>query len=96
MKISVVGVGYVGYKDNGQIIDEVLIKGNTIGFCFDFGYEIRLLGNMFIGLNLCGITGVLYNVTQTMNGVTKEIKLDKDELENLMHVSLSAGLRYYL
>lgn len=90
------GIGYLGYSDEGKAIDPFSIKGWTVGQCADFGYDCRLWHGLYLGASLSAVVGVLSNITVNQDGVTETQKLEKDEQESLLHVSLSIGIRYYL
>ena len=91
------GLGYVGYDDSGRIItDEISVKGAALGYCLEFGYDLKLMNNIFLGASLGAITGVLNRYTLTTNGHSQQVTLGKDERESLLHGYLTLGLRYYL
>lgn len=90
------GLGYLGYLDDGMVIDPMSIKGWTLGQSLNLGYDYRLSGKLYVGAELSGIAGVLSSCVVTENGVTKSVELADDERESLLHVYLSVGLRLYL
>lgn len=90
------GIGYLGFTDDGKVIDPFSLKGWTLGQCVDLGYDFRLWNGLYMGAALSAVTGVLFNITVTSDGIAETQKLDKDEQESLLHVSLSIGIRYYL
>lgn len=90
------GIGYLGYVDDGMVIDPMSIKGWTLGQSINIGYDYRLTGKLYLGAELAGITGVLTSCEVTENGVTSNYDLADDERESLLHVYLTVGLRLYL
>ena len=90
------GAGYLSYVDNGRVIDVMSIKGGTLGACLETGIDFRLMNNLYLGASVNAIGGKLSSYQYTEGGKTETIKLDKDELEGLYHLTASVGLRFYL
>ena len=90
------GGGYMTYKNDGRVIDPVVMKGNTLGAVFELGYDYGLSEHLYFGATLSLFSGKLSRYSCTQNGRTSEVRLDKDHQESLSHVDLTIGLRYYL
>lgn len=88
------GIGYMGYMDKTVLITDYTIKGNTLGLCWDIGYDIGISKSMAIGFQLSYLIGTLtkYELNDGIN--TETIKLEKDNYENLSRIDLSIGLRF--
>jgi len=87
-------LGYMGYKNNGVLIDKLIIKGNTMGFSWDIGYDISLSEKFSLGLQLSLTSGVLSKLKFSDGIRTETIKLEKGEHENLSRIDFSIGLRF--
>jgi len=88
------GLGYVGYKDNAVLISDFLIKGSTIGLCWDIGYDIGLSENFALGFQFSYIIGTLTRYELSDGASTQTVKLDKENYESLSRIDLSIGLRF--
>lgn len=87
------GLGYVGYKNETVVIAEHSnLKGSTLGFALDLGYEYFIDTALSIGVQTSLFTGTLGKVE---NGTeTKELD-DKNRI-GLGRFDVMAGLRLYL
>ncbi|HOS16887.1 MAG TPA: hypothetical protein PKX15_07765 [Bacteroidales bacterium] len=90
------GIGYVRYVDNAVLIYDYRIKGQTLGFCWDVGYEIGLTKNIALGLQLSCVTATLISYDLTAGGYTQYITLPKDSYEGLSRVDISVDVRVNL
>lgn len=90
------GVGYLGYRDKGNITDPIKINGKTVGYVVDIGYDIAISKQVSLGATLSAVMGALKEATYTENGVERTIGLDDDNRERLGHFTLSLGLRINL
>ena len=90
------GVGYLGYRDKGNITDPIKINGKTVGYVVDIGYDIAISKQVSLGATLSAVMGALKEATYTENGVERTIGLDDDNREKLGHITLSLGLRINL
>lgn len=91
------GAGYVSYREAGEVIEAYSIRGWTVGFRMELGYEWRLNGRLSLGVLLSATSGVLYDLEMTDSaGGRQTVKLDRDEAENLSRLALSVGLRWNL
>jgi hypothetical protein len=88
------GIGYMGYKDKAVLISDYTLKGNTLGLCWDIGYDIGLSENFAIGFQFSYMIGTLtqYKFSDGVN--TETIKLVNDNYESLSRIDLSIGLRF--
>jgi hypothetical protein len=89
------GFGYMGYNDqNIQSNQTKTYKGNTVGLCMDIGYDFGISKKFAIGFQFSIFTGTLtsYKYSDGTNSVN--IKLDKDQYENLSKIALSVGIRF--
>lgn len=89
-------IGYFSYHDEGLLIDEYEMKGSTLGYMLDFGYDIGISKKMALGFNITMYNGVISQVEQSINGNTQTITLEQDEKIWLGRIDFSAGLRIVL
>jgi hypothetical protein len=88
------GIGYVGYQDKGVLIRELTIKGNTIGICWDAGYDFQIADNWSVGFQLSIKTGMLTRIELDDGVSTQSVKLEEDSYEDLYRIDLSIGIRF--
>jgi hypothetical protein len=88
-------IGYTGYKNQIEL-DSYILKGNTLGYCFDLGYDFRLSQNWAFGIQISGLTGRIKNIVLSDGYDIGKIKLEKQNYERLSRIDLSVGLRCYL
>lgn len=88
------GAGYINYKDNVTLIDPYIIKGSSVGYLYEIGYDYNIKKNVAIGAMLTMISGSLYNYQTNASGSWEKVSLD--EAQNLSHIGLSIGLRFNL
>lgn len=88
------GIGYMGYKDKTVLITDYTIKGNTLGLCWDIGYDIGISENLAIGFQFSYMIGTLTKYELFDGTKTETIKLEKDNYESLSRIDLSIGLRF--
>jgi len=87
-------IGYMGYTDKGNNYGQSgIIKGSTVGLVMDIGYDIALSKNWSAGIQLSLLYGMLTELDETVNGVTRTVKLEKDQYEGLGRLNISIGLR---
>lgn len=91
------GLGYIGYNDAAKVVDSYRLKGGSLGFLAEVGYDIGLAPHLSLGFALTYMSGTLssYKITNQA-GQTQEVKLEKGEREGLANLSLNIGLRYNL
>ena len=91
------GLGYIGYHDSVKLIDPYTIKGGTLGYLAEIGYDIGLSKHLAIGASFSLYNGTLRNVNITeSSGERRSVSLEKDKYEGLGHLDLAIGLRYML
>ena len=91
------GLGYIGYHDSAKLIDPYTIKGGTLGYLAEIGYDIGLSKHLAIGASFSLYNGTLRNVNITeSSGEHRSVSLEKDKYEGLGHLDLAIGLRYML
>ncbi|MGN7783062.1 hypothetical protein ACTJIJ_00990 [Niabella sp. 22666] len=89
--ISGIGVGYIGYRDQGWIERvEGTIKGGTVGTLLNTGIDFKIWNGLSAGVDINLYGGSLSSVTR--NGATTQ--LEGDNRESLTRVEGVAGLRY--
>ena len=84
----------MGYKDEGEYLGQsASLKGSTVGFSWDIGYDFTLSKNWSGGIQLSLLSGILTEIKQTQNGITQTVKLEKEQYEGLGRMNISIGLR---
>ncbi|MFA6925080.1 MAG: hypothetical protein WC223_12615 [Bacteroidales bacterium] len=87
-------IGYLNYKDNALLIDRYLIKGETVGVTFDYGFDFCLSGSYDLGL-LFSFNIASLGVYKISDGTTvRKVQLEKGKYENLSRIDLTIGLRF--
>lgn len=87
------GIGYVGYKnDSFYVTNEVLLKGGTLGFSIDVGYEYFIVPQLSLGIQTSLFTG---GINKVKNG-EKVIELDDESRISLSRLDAMVGLRLYM
>ena len=83
--------------DSQKIVDtNQRMVGNTVGYGFDIGYDLRLAQWLWLGAQISGLTSSIRAVTVDDGTKKQNIILDSDEKESLTHISVSAGIRICL
>lgn len=90
------GAGYMGYHNNGKVVDPIIMNGGTVGTMLELGYDFSLSEHLSIGAALSLFAGTLNGYNLTYNGKTSNVRLDKDSRESTTHADLTIGLRYNL
>ena len=91
------GVGYVGYKDNAYVaITPFQLSGWTLGYYLSLQYDRMVSDRIAVGAEVSGITGTISSITRIEDGTETELKLDKDNLQSVMHLTATIGVRIYL
>lgn len=88
------GIGYSQYINNGFYLEPMSIKGSTIGFSADFGYDFGITERFAIGIQVSVLTGILTQYELSQGKVTETVKLEIGNYETLNRVFISAGLRF--
>lgn len=92
------GLGYLGMIDKSVlIIDNLTMKGGTMGQLADMSYDFSITKNLAIGASVSYIAGTLtsYSIYNSA-GASQSVQLEKDEYESLSHVTISLGIRLLL
>lgn len=90
-----IALGYLSYKNDAVLIDDIEIKGSTVGIVADLGYDGKIADNLFLGAQISFLVGALseYDVS---NGLTQRtVSLDDDDKDNLSRLDLSVGIRFH-
>lgn len=73
----------------------MVFTGNTLGLNLELGLEYFFRKNLSLGVSLNYFVSTLSKIKVDDGYSTETIKLDDDESENLSHLDLNVGLRYY-
>lgn len=92
---SSLAMGYLEYKDDGEMIVPMLLEGSTIGFVGDLGYQVGIAKNLAIAFTLSYTLGHITKIKSTISGYTTTIELDKDNYENLGRIDFSIGFVFH-
>jgi hypothetical protein len=88
MAFAHIGAGYIKYGNNTKIANEqVKISGNSVAFSADIGYDFFVTKNFAIGLQASLTLG-------TVNYRVDNLDFS-DGKENVAHVDISLGFRFY-
>ena len=91
-----VGLGYMEYKDRTVLIDPFIIKGGTLGYLYEIGYDLNLNDKISLGAMLSFVSGTLTGYQTNQGGSWNTVDLESDSYESLNHINLSIGLRINL
>jgi hypothetical protein len=89
-----VGLGYLGYQDKSVLVDTYTIKGSTMGFSLDIGYDMSISKKLSLGVMLSMLGGTLDEYEINHRGRVTTVKLENENRENLSRIDLSVGLRF--
>ena len=85
--------GLVNYKNAAFIPKSAVIKAQTLGLSFDFGYDIVMSENTAFSLGIGLSTGYYDKFTITnSNGKTSEEEFERGKGDNLARLNLTIGL----
>ena len=93
-----VGLGMANFSDKGSVIDDHLKEtGLTAIYNVDLGYDIKLLGNLYLGAAASLYLGSMSAATikNLDTGETQTVVLVGDLTESLAQFALTAGLKYH-
>ncbi|MFC2107661.1 hypothetical protein ACFLRY_04945, partial [Bacteroidota bacterium] len=88
--IAGISAGYYRYLHLMKFDDQFEIRGSSLGYAFDFGYEYILFKNFAIGLNASCIFGQI-----------NEFYINQDKSEyykdwsDITQINIGIGIRYY-
>lgn len=89
-----ISFGYMGYRNDGVLINPYKLTGSTMGTSYDISYDIGLSKKLSLGFQLTLISGLLSEYRLDDGTSTQTIKLEKGEYEGLGRIDLSVGLRF--
>lgn len=92
--VSGLSIGYLSYTDNATVIYDFSIKGNTIGFVADIGYDFSLSPSLILGLLFSYSSGSISSVEISDGVSSTTIQLPNGQKESLSRIDLSVGLRF--
>nr|WP_298931280.1 hypothetical protein [uncultured Allomuricauda sp.] len=89
-------MGYMTYSNDAIYENAIKLKGNTIGFASDIGYDIGIADNLSLGFQLSTIFGQLSEL-EAENGTAQEsFDIARNEGGGLGRFDFSIGLRFNL
>lgn len=88
-------IGYLLYKNEATYYDSFIMKGNSIGFGLDIGYDIGLSEKFSLGFQISLLAGTLTEVELNYGNRIETLALEEDEYESLGRIDLSIGLRFH-
>lgn len=92
--LTSIGLGYMGYVDDGVFINNaVTIKGNTLGMSLSLGYDIGLSKSVALGFQFTLEAGTLTQYQISDGNTTMKVELEESAYESLTRIDLSIGLR---
>lgn len=87
-------LGYIGHTNNFVIVDNYTMKGNSLAYILNIGYDIKISENFFAGFQISYTAGFLTEY-ELDNGNTKQVvELESDEYESLNRLDLSLCFRF--
>ena len=90
-----VGLGYLGYNNDIEVIFPMTAKSATASALLEFGYDFKISETMALGVVFSYYTGVLMELEmQYPDGTSEVIELDKSSYENVGRINLGVGLRF--
>lgn len=93
-----VAVGYCGYYDNFQLVEPGKLRVDTMGMCWDFGYDIRLSRHVSLGFQLSYLDAVMSkNDVKVEHSILTQESMREyigDELRTCSHLDFTVGLRF--
>ncbi len=90
-----VSLGYLYYLSEFSFIQDVTITQGTLGFAYDVSGDIMFSDNIAFNLGISLLGGSLSKYKVSDGTITVIEKLPSDEQENISHIDISAGLRFY-
>lgn len=92
---SNLAIGVLSYKDNGNLIIPVELKGSTLGLVGEIGYQVGIAKNLSAAFTFSYTLGTLTKIESTTLGNTTTIELDGDDRENLGRIDFSIGFVFH-
>ncbi|MFH0758450.1 MAG: hypothetical protein V2B15_14275 [Bacteroidota bacterium] len=78
------GMGYMGYNDEGELGDDFIINGKSMGVSMDIGYAFTVAENLAIGFQYTCLYGILKKFEAEYRGQNETVELDEDHYESLV------------
>lgn len=89
-------LGYLHYLDKGELIGyDVKMKGSTVGFVGDIGYQIGLSDALSLAFTCSYTIGTLSKMKVDLGDASYTLKLEGNEKENLGRIELTVGLVFH-
>lgn len=88
------GIGYLGYKDKFVLMTPGTYKGSTVSSFCDFSYDLMVMPQLALGLQMSYYGGIINRFERTYQGTTTTEKLEAGKGENLYRFDFSVGVRY--
>lgn len=89
-----VSLGYIDYRNDAKLIDDLKITGSTFGAGFDLGVDFNLAKNFYFSLGAGYTAGLLKQLKYSDSAGQRTIKLEKNQYESMNRIDLSAGIRW--
>ena len=98
--ITTFSLGYLDYKNESTFEStDINFEGGSLGIAAGLNYDFMLSKNIAIGAGFKVIAGSISEFKVSANGQSQTVKVEEfsgEERENLSHLVLSAGLKFYL
>ncbi|MGV8091371.1 MAG: outer membrane beta-barrel protein [Mangrovibacterium sp.] len=89
-------LGYLHYLDKGELIGyDVKMKGSTVGFVGDIGYQIGLSDALSLAFTCSYTIGTLSKMKIELGDASYTVKPEDDKKENLGRIELTVGLVFH-
>ncbi|MFB6318315.1 hypothetical protein [Saccharicrinis sp. FJH54] len=92
---STLSLGYISYLDDYIMIDNYSIKGHTIGYLLEIGYDIDLSNNVALGFQLSFYAGNLFNINISDGNTITEVQFEAGEYESVSRIDFTVGIRFH-
>jgi len=89
-----IGLMYSAFKNDGMFIIPMTMTGKNISGTFDFGYDICLYKNLYLGINTSIYLGSISKVHITSGNYSTNSTLSSSSKINISHLDINGGLRY--
>ncbi len=88
-------LGYIGYVDDAVLGEEFKLKGSSLGYVFQLGYDLGLSDKLSLGLQVSLLAGTLTKIKKEQGAYSETIKLDEGSYESLSRIDFSVGFRFH-
>ncbi|MFW6327402.1 MAG: hypothetical protein ACOC2F_03740 [Bacteroidota bacterium] len=86
------GAGYLGYWNEGIFMQNLIdLTGNTFGVSAGLGFDIRIVDNILLGLNVSYVIGTITELSANNSTNSESVEMN----DNVSHVNVSVGLRFW-